>query len=125
MSIERQSIELTTDGSGAASGTIGPFNGRLVAVNYIKDGTVPFTNTGTLTIAGRRGNVLSHAIGSSAFSRSYGQATYGADGVAALYASGGSAVLGDIMLADEVLTVSMASGGDTKKGTIEVLVDRK
>ncbi len=50
------------------------------------------------------------------------QATHSTAGVAALYASGGTAVLDYIPIANERIKIAVTSGGDTKVGTFYITV---
>lgn len=50
------------------------------------------------------------------------QATHTTAGAAALYASGGAAVLAPIVIANDRIKVVIASGGDTKAGVFHVVL---
>lgn len=119
---QKHIVEITTDSSGdAVSFTEKPINGKIVNVIYNKndfaDG-VDFTITSETT--GQ--NIWSESNVNASKIVAPKQAVHDTSGTAALYASGGEAVLDDIYLVDERAKCVIASGGDTKIGTITFIV---
>lgn len=118
----RFSVSVTTASDGSAT-VYSPSNvtGIIRLVKYVKtdfaDG-VDFTITSDVT--GQ--NIWVENDVNAAKSVSPRQATHSTAGVAALYAGGGSAVLGDVVVADERIKIVIASGGDTKTGTFIFVV---
>jgi len=115
-------VTLTTDTSGAATGHIGPFNGRVNLIAYTKDDFadgVDFTTTSETT-----GQTLWTDTNINASETvAPRQATHSTAGAAALYASGGEAVLDGIFLVNERVKIVIASGGAEKSGTFRVIVE--
>src|SRR5262245_2346007 len=99
MNIDRFTVPLTTDSSGAATAYTPTFAwGHVLAIHYIKDSFadgVDFNLTAEATgqTIWQENNVNASAL------RYPRQATHGTDGIAALYAAGGTAVLDLIALA--------------------------
>ncbi len=120
MNVTRVSVDLTTDGSGAAEGYTPIVNGLLDRIRYVKadfadgvDFTVTLEDTGETLWAEE--NVNAAAV------RAPRQATHTTAGAAALYAGSGVAVLDRIAVAGRIKVV-VASGGAAKTGAIWVEV---
>lgn len=116
------SATITTDSSGNATAYIGPLSGYLNQIRYIKtdfadgvDFTVTSENTGQ-TLWGENDV-------NAAAQRQPRMPTHSTAGVAALYASGGVAVNDRIALANDRIKIVIGSGGNTKSGQFEVIVD--
>jgi len=116
------SAAVVTDGSGNATAYIGPLSGYVSQIRYIKtdyadgvDFTITSENTGQTIWAENDVN--------AAAQRQPRMPTHSTAGVAALYASGGVAVNDKIALANDRIKIVIASGGATKSGQFEVIVD--
>lgn len=122
MSIRAFRIPVTTDGSGDATAYSDPVFGSIQHVAYIKtdfaDG-VDFAITGETTGQG----IWSESNVNASTIRYPRAATHSVAGVAAAYASGGTAVNAPIVLAGERIKVVVDEGGATKTGTIVVAVE--
>lgn len=121
--ISRITVPILTDASGDFSSETPPVHGRILQYRYVPDGTSPLdTNADLDIVLSESGLVVADiaAIGTSGVTKAPRQATHGVDGVAALFASGGEPVEGAIYCAGEALTVTVANGGDTKRGMLYV-----
>ncbi len=120
--LRKFTIALTTNGSGAATGYSPYLSGYIHAIQYVKtdfaDG-VDFTITADVTGEA----ILSLTDQNTATIVRPRAATHSTAGVAALYASGGTAVNDRIALGRDRVKVVIAQGGDTKTGTVIVTVD--
>lgn len=120
--LRKFTIALTTNGSGAATGYSPYLSGYIHAIQYVKtdfaDG-VDFTITADVTGEA----ILSLTDQNSATIIRPRAATHSTAGVAAVYASGGTAVNDRIALGRDRVKVVIAQGGDTKTGTVIVTVD--
>ena len=121
MRVERHRVTLTTDASGDATGYTPVINGRILAIVYNKtdfvDG-VDFTVTGATTGT----SIWAESNVNASATRAPRQATHSTAGAAALYAAGGTAVNDHIAIAEERVKIVVAQGGDTKTGTVDVIV---
>lgn len=121
MTIRTFVVDVTTNGSGAATAYTPPVSGYLQDIQYVKD---DFTDGVDFTITGEdsgrtlwtESNVNASAI------RAPRQPTHSTAGVASLYASGGEAVNDRIALSRERIKIVIASGGDTKDGQFRVTI---
>ena len=122
MAVRKFSIPLTTNGSGAATGYTPYLSGYISSIQYVKtdfaDG-VDFTITADVTGE----SILALTDQNTAFILRPRAATHSTAGVAAVYASGGTAVNDLIALGRDRVKVVIAQGGDTKTGTVVVTVD--
>lgn len=120
--IRKFNIDLTTNGSGAATGYSPYLSGYIDSIQYVKtdfaDG-VDFTITADVTGEA----ILSLTDQNTATKLRPRAATHSTAGVAAVYASGGTAVNDRIALGRDRVKVVVAQGGDTKTGRIVVAID--
>lgn len=119
--LRRETVTITTDGSGDATGYTGTVTGHVHSVRYVKtdyadgvDMTITGETTGiaivTLTNYNASGTVYPRA------------GTHDTTGTAALYAAGGTAVNDQIPVVNERIKIVVAQGGATKSGTFYVTV---
>jgi hypothetical protein len=117
----RHLVSLTTDGDGAATGYTPEVTGVVRSISYVKtdfaDG-VDFTITSDITLQ----TIWTESNVNAAKTVCPKQATHTTVGVAALYAGGGSAVLADVVVANERIKIVIAAGGDTKTGAFHVVM---
>lgn len=126
MAMRRIVVSVTTDGSGAATAYSPPVNGKLYSVSYVKDpGANPFANGVDFTITKETTGegIWTESDVNATAHRSPRAATHTNAGVAALYASGGVAVLGPIAMARERIKIVIAQGGATKVGAFHFNVE--
>lgn len=124
MYAERHVVDLVTDGSGNATGYTPVVTGRIHAIHYVKDGTIPFTDGVDVDVTlEATGQVVwdEDNVNASA-TRAPRQATHSTAGAAALYAAGGTAVLDHIVAAKDRVKVVVANGGSAKAGRFIVVV---
>jgi hypothetical protein len=121
MYAERHVVTLTTDSNGDATGFTPVVRGRVAAIHYVKadfadgvDVTVTAVQTGETIWS--EANVNASAV------RAPRQAAHKTDGAAALYAAAGEPVLEPIVLAEDLVKIVVANGGDTKTGTFHVVI---
>lgn len=121
--MKRYTVSVTTAADGTAI-AYSPrrISGKIHQIEYVKtdfaDG-VDFTIEGEAT--GVDLWVQSNVNASAAVAPR--QATHSTAGVAALYASGGTAVLEPVALGNDRVKIAIAQGGNAKTGTFHILVD--
>jgi hypothetical protein len=126
MGTRRFTINVTTDGSGNATVYSPPLSGKIAAIHYIKDAGanpfaagVDFAITAEATAEGIWTEADVNAT-KSCYPRS---PTHSNAGVAALYAAGGTAVSDLIRLSRDRVKLAITSGGATKVGQFQIVVD--
>ncbi|HEB79287.1 MAG TPA: hypothetical protein ENI79_02280 [Rhodospirillales bacterium] len=114
-----QTVALTTDASGDATGYTEVIRGRIESVEYVKtdfadgvDFTITLEDTGV--------NVWTQTNVNAAVVVAPRQATHSTAGVAATY-DGTRAVLERIPVAHERVEIVIAQGGNVKSGTFKVV----
>jgi hypothetical protein len=121
MYAERHAVSLTTNASGAATGYTDRVTGRVLAVVYTK---ADFANGVDFTITAEATAepilTLTDQNASGVFYPRLG--VHGSTGAALLYAAGGTAVCEPVAVANDRVKVVVAQGGDTKTGTVTVIV---
>lgn len=122
MTIRRFEKTVVTDASGNATEYTPHLSGYLVSAQYVKtdyaDG-VDFT----ITAEANGQAIWTEADVNAAVTKAPRLATHTVAGVAALYASGGVAVLDKIALGRDRIKIVLAQGGNTKTGKFVFLVD--
>lgn len=124
MNYRRFSIALTTDAGGSASGNTPSFSGEIVAIHYVADGSTPFDNTVDFTIALETTGQGLWTESNIAAAKTVAptQPVHDQVGAAALFAAGGTALRRSIVVCDDRVLVTIAQGGNVKKGTFIVAV---
>ena len=115
--IKRKSVTVTTDASGDGTGYIEGVNGLINSIEYSK---VDFANGVDFTVTNNRSGEQIWAesdVNASAIRRPRA-ATHSNAGAAALYGTGGTAVLDKIAVSDDKIKVVVAQGGNAKSGTV-------
>ena len=118
-------INILTSAAGAFSQTISPRPGSFRQYRYVPHGSSPLDTGADLDIVGAQSGFVyanQDNIGTSAFQKLPRYATADETGTASLYAAGGEPVEG-VMSVAEPLTATIASGGDSKKGTLYIWID--
>lgn len=117
----RVQVSITTSAGGAGTGYSVPVAGRVLEVLY--DGGFDAGADITVTTKDGLQSVLAvTGVAAAAASWAPRRATHSTAGAAALYAAGGTAVLDHIYAAEDELKVVIASGGNTKTGTLTFIV---
>ena len=126
MTTRRFIVNATTDGSGNATVYTPYLSGRIVAIHYLKDGGAnPFANGVDFTItaeATAEGIWTESDVNASKSCYPRGP-THSNAGVAALYASGGTAVGDMIRLSRDRVKIAIAQGGASKVGAFHVVTE--
>lgn len=122
MALRKFEVSVTTNGSGAATAYSPYLSGYLHQIQYVKtdfadgvDFTITAEDTGETLWT--ESNVNAAAV------KAPRQPTHSTVGVAALYASGGTAVNDRVALARDRVKIVIAQGGDTKTGAFVIIVD--
>lgn len=116
----RHVVEVTTDGSGNATAYSSPITGLLHAIRYKKASSGNFSDGVDFAIVGRdtsQGIWTETNVNASAL-RYPRAANHGVGDGAAL-----TGIYDKILLMDEQVQIGIASGGDTKSGTFELIVE--
>lgn len=121
MATRKFSVAVTTASDGTATAYSPYLSGRIEQIGYKKtdfaDG-VDFT----ITVEGTGQGVWTESDVNAAVVKAPRIATYTIAGVAALYASGGVAVLDKIAVSRDRIKIVIAQGGNAKSGTFEIIV---
>lgn len=124
MFVTKHVVDITTAADGTASGYTPPVNGRILQIQYVKDGTTPYDNTVDFTIIAEDSAtpILSKSGNTASTLFVPRQATQSTAGVAALYAAAGTAVNDYVFIAGERVKITLAQGGNAKIGRFIVWV---
>lgn len=121
---KRSIVTVTTDGSGAATAYSDVLTGKLMSINYIKDGSTPYADTVDFDLnIETTGEVVwdqDNITASVAVRPVAAVQTY--LGANAVFASGGEPVRDRFMLVNDRVRIVLANGGDTKSGVFEFRV---
>lgn len=121
MNVIRHKLVVTTAADGSATAYTPVTTGRVLAIHYVKtdftDG-VGFTITAEATGE----TIWTESAVNASKSCAPRMATHSTAGAAALYASGGTAVNGDIGIAADRVKIVIAAGGNAKTGTFHVVI---
>lgn len=122
MTIRRFEVTVTTASDGTATAYSPYLSGFIHAINYVKtdyaDG-VDFTITAEATGE----TIWTQSDVNAAAVKAPRQATHSNVGVAALYASGGTAVNDRIALGRDRVKIVLAQGGNAKTGKFIIIVE--
>jgi hypothetical protein len=124
--MKKQTVSVTTDANGDATAYSTPVDGRILKIKYNKDASTPYADTVdfTITTETTAQGVWAKENVTASTQVSPREATHTTAGVAALYAAGGSAVLGHHVYADnERIKIVLAAGGASKIGTFDIYTD--
>lgn len=116
---ERETVSVTTDVSGDGTGVTPTCNGHVAAIVYTKPASGGLT-TATITVTGTTSGIViwsKTAVDASVTVFPMGPPVKSTDGTA--YTN----VATPVPIADETITVTVASGGNTLTGSFEIIVD--
>jgi hypothetical protein len=122
MAVRRFVVPMTVAADGTGTFYTPPVYGKVVSLRYVKTdfaNGVDFTVTAETTTEG----IWAESDVNASGTRYPRAATHSIAGVAALYASGGVAVLAPIALGGDRIKVVVAQGGVSTTGTLHVTVD--
>jgi len=123
--MRRYKILITTASDGSATAYSPRIAGKIHSIQYVKDGSNGFANgVGfTVTAEATGENIWTEAAVNASAVRYPRAPVHSQAGVAALYASGGTAVMDKVALAGDRAKIVIASGGNAKVGVVHILVD--
>lgn len=121
MHVTRHVIAVTTAADGSATAYSPPVTGRVLAIHYVK---TDFANgvDFTITAEATGETIWTEADVNASKSCAPRMATHSNAGVAALYASGGTAVNSEIALGNDRVKFVIASGGNAKTGAFHLII---
>lgn len=124
MYCERHTVTIQTAADGSGTGYTSVINGRIINVIYNKDGSNAFADGVDFDVSGESSGIVIWDEDNVNASKTVAprQATHSPAGAAALYAAGGTAVNDHIYIANERVKIQVATGGDTKNGSFDVIV---
>lgn len=122
MTIRRFVLPITVDASGDAESYTPPIYGELVSIRYVKDDFADGVDF-IVTLEDTGETVWSEESVNASATRYPRAATHSTAGAAALYASGGEAVLGRIAISGDRIKVVTADGGNATSGTLHFTID--
>lgn len=123
--MRRFKVRVTTAADGTATAYSPRLSGKIHQVEYVKDGANPYANGVDFTITGEATGIglwTQSDVNASAVVAPR-MATHSQVGVAALYATGGTAVQAPIALSGDRVKIVIAQGGNAKVGDFHILVD--
>lgn len=121
----RHVVSVTTASDGSATAYSPYISGKIRSIQYVKPGSGSYTDGVDFTItAEATGETLWTEANVNATKYCYPRAaTHSTAGVAALYASGGTAVLDQIALGRDRVKIVLASGGNATTGAFHIVVE--
>jgi hypothetical protein len=125
MAARRFIVNVTTASDGTATAYTPYLSGKITAIHYLKDGSNGFSNGVDFTItAAATGETIWTESDVNASKACYPRGpTHSNVGVAALYASAGTAVNDLIRLGRDRVKIGIASGGNAKVGQFMVVTE--
>jgi len=118
-------LAVTTAADGTATAFMNKVSGNIHSVQYVKDGANAYADGVDFTLtAESTGESIWNEANVNASAIRYPRApVHTQAGAAALYATGGTAVLDKIAISNERIKIAVSQGGNTKTGSFVVLVD--
>lgn len=121
MYAERHAVTVTTNAAGVGVGFTPHVTGRVSSIRYVKDDYADGVDF-VITLESSGQQVWAENNVNASKTVAPRQATATTAGVAALYASGGAAVLDHIVAANDRIKIEIAEGGNVKSGTFHITV---
>lgn len=122
MHAARETVSLTTDGSGAATGYTNNVTGRILGVHYVKPGSGGFDNGVSLTVTLEATGESVVVITSNTSLNTYPRVgVQDATGAAATL-DGTRLMRTEVVACNDRVKVVVAGGGSAKTGTVYVIV---
>jgi hypothetical protein len=124
MAIRKFTVDVTTV-TATGEGYSPYLSGFIESIQYIKDGSAAYSDgvDFTITAEATGENIWTESDVNSAVIKHPRAATHSTAGVAALYASGGTAVNDRIALGRDRVKIAIAQGGNAKTGRFVITVD--
>lgn len=127
MAPKRWEIDVDTDADGNGTGyTASPVNGRVVSVQYAKDGTDAYADGVDVIVSGETTGAIvwdEDNVNASCIRHVKAASYLNTSGAAMLFAAGGTAVPADVVIAGERIKIAIASGGATKTGKFYIVTE--
>jgi hypothetical protein len=122
--MRRVVVSVTTDGSGDATAYTPPVNGEIASITYVKPGAGSYTDGVDFTVTNETtgASIWTGTNVNATVEILPRKATVTEAQAAALYASGGVAVLDKIPIARSRIKIVVASGGATKTGAFHFVI---
>lgn len=122
--MKRYKVTVTTAADGTAVAYTPRLSGMIQQIEYVKPGANSFADGVDFTIAGEASgvNLWTEANVNASAVRAPRQPVHSQAGAAALYASGGTAVMDRIGLGNDRVKISIAQGGSAKIGAFHIVV---
>lgn len=122
MAIRRYVVPVVTDENGDADVNSPYISGKLISIRYVK--TDFASGCDFVLEAEATGEAIWSEENVNASATRYPRVpTHSTAGAAALYASGGEAVNGKIVLGHDRVNIVVSDGGDTKSGAFHFTID--
>ena len=124
MAIRKYTVTPVT-GTATATAYSPYLSGFIESIEYVKDGTIPYSDGVDLTVTAEETGeaILSVTDMNASVVKRPRAPTHSTAGVAAVYASGGTAVNDRIALARDRVKIAIAQGGNGKQGRFVITVD--
>lgn len=122
MGIRKHTVVAPSDGSQVGTVYSGYISGYIESIQYVKDGTTPYTDgvDFTITAEATGETIWTEANVNAAVIKHPRAATHSTAGVAALYAGAGTAVTDRIALGRDRVKIVLAQAGATKTGSFVI-----
>lgn len=123
MNATRSLVSVTTAADGTATAYSPVLSGKVVAIQYVPDGTTPYDNTVdfTITVEATGQGLWTESNISAAKIVAPRQPIHDLVGGARLYAAAGTAVSDEIVIANDRVKIALAQGGNVKTGSFFVV----
>ncbi|MBR1193232.1 hypothetical protein [Bradyrhizobium sp. AUGA SZCCT0160] len=123
--MKRYKVTVTTAADGTVTAYTPRISGKIHGVNYVKDGTTPYTDGVDFTITAETTgeNIWTEANVNASAVRYPRAPLHSQVGVALLYAAGGTAVTDKVAVGNDRVKIVLAQGGATKVGVFYIVVD--
>jgi len=118
-------VSLTSNGSQVGTAYTPYLTGYVESIQYVKDGTTPYTNgvDFTITAEATTQTIWTESNVNAAKVCLPRGATHSNAGVAAVYASGGTAVNDMFRIGNDRIKIVIASGGSTHTGAFHIVAE--
>lgn len=121
MYARRLTVPVLTDGDGNATVYAAVDFGAVSQIRYVKGDFAAGVDF-AITVEGTGEGLWTEADVNASATRAPRQATHGVDGVAAVFASGGSPVQDKIAVVNDRIKIAITNGGAAKAGTFHIVL---
>ncbi|MFZ5674288.1 MAG: hypothetical protein ACOZAM_15105 [Pseudomonadota bacterium] len=123
--MRRLPVTVTTAADGTVTAYSPRFTGKIVQIEYVKDGANGYANGVDFTLTGEATGIglwTQSDVNASAVVAPR-QPTHSQVGAALLYAAGGTAQTDKIALANDRVKIVLAQGGASKVGVFHIVIE--